>query len=97
MAKRSKTDLHPLLADAGIIRNRAKIDAATALRASAHQLTVLHWGLAMLIGPPLNVPTSANTTCRPNQMARFAITPTTAAVMALSAPDRALLDCRRSM
>ncbi len=48
-------------------------------------------GQGMSSGPASTCPTLPNRVCRPNQMARLRMTPTTAAVTAVSAPDTILL------
>src|SRR5690348_8010529 len=66
-------------------------------RTSAHRLTLLNLGASNDSGNRRTGSTSRNTVWIANQTARFRITPTTAAVIADSAPLRALLPRRDSM
>ena len=71
-------------------RNMATI--AAAVSTSEATLTVLRTGTSRVSTPAQRSSrTSRKSTCRPNQTARLRITPTTAAVMAASAPDSARL------
>lgn len=60
--------------------------AATVMTTAPHS-TVLQTGNGMCKGPTVDSPTLLNKVCKLNQIPRFKITPTTAAVM----PDKAVL------